>query len=427
MTEPIPINDLTFGIELEVVTPSHTSAGDQWDGETRRIALAAALVTAGLNARNEQYNHATRSWWKITTDASIGHNNAEIVSPVLRGPDGFRQVRMACQAIEEFGCRVNRTTGFHVHVGVADRFGEQLGFFKELVRTYAKFEPIIDQLVSHSRRARNNAYCAPVVFTPEMATATTIRGLRQTYGSNRFRKLNLEAFAAHGTVEFRQHQGTTNASKIENWIRFCLRMVAHAAQNTERETTSTPPRHPIMPREPQFIDPFDLSTATPVHPEDFTRSRARAYSRSWVIGRIGRNPRTRGIGFNNWPNYRLGMTVREYLQAGHPWDQLRWDVVHYGAITIVNATTASPIPVTPGSDEFNRRAAVLLEWRELCATLQRDHEAALAQHASSFPPPPTRPPTDVAPNTLDGLLNLIGAPNDERAFFTERQLELNGG
>lgn len=39
--------------------------------------------------------------------------------------------------------------------------------------------------------------------------------------------------------------------------------------------------------------------------------------------------------------------------------------------------------------------------------------------------PTTRPATDAAPTTLDGLLELIGAIEAERAYFTERQLELN--
>ena len=74
MTEPIPINDLTFGIELECIMPQNNL------GEEGRTALAAHLSENGVATRNEQYNHATRTWWKIVTDQSLGYNNAEVVA-----------------------------------------------------------------------------------------------------------------------------------------------------------------------------------------------------------------------------------------------------------------------------------------------------------------------------------------------------------
>jgi hypothetical protein len=123
------------------------------------------------------------------------------------------------------------------------------------------------------------------------------------------------------------------------------------------------------------------------------------------------------------------MTVREYINAGHPWDQLRWDVVHYHAITIVNATTATrTIPPPSGSAEWIRRETLRQEWRDNCRRLTQAHEAALAAYnarQSSPSPPVVRPPTDAAPTTLAGLLDLIGADPAERAYFQERQFELN--
>ena len=37
--------------------------------------------------------------------------------------------------------------------------------------------------------------------------------------SCRYYKINFQAFATHGTIEFRQHSGTLDADKAANWVR----------------------------------------------------------------------------------------------------------------------------------------------------------------------------------------------------------------
>ncbi len=424
MTEPIPINDLTFAAELECIRSrrnGHLPTHEE---------LAAYLTDNGVPTEAEDYNHITRRHWKIVSDSTLGSNGAEVVPPILKGEAGFQELTKVCNLLTAFGCRVSRDCGTHVHVGVKDRYEHQIGFFKELLKTYAKFQPILDQLVAPSRR-RDNSMVRPIIYTPAMDRATTLRELATLAAANHFSNPNFwDAYQRHGTVEFRQHQGTLNPEKLTNWIRLCLRIVAHAGRNTEPTalTTSTPPRRPILPPEPRFTDnQYDLSTARRIADSELTRYNTRYYGRYWVIGRIGANPRRRGVGFRNWPNYVLGMTVRDYLRAGHPWDQLRWDVVHYHAIDIVDVRNATPLPVVPGSDEDNRRAAAMQEWRTECARRTAAYEAALAafNRERPRPLPVDRPPTDAAPTTLDGLLDLIGADTAERAFFSERQMELN--
>jgi hypothetical protein len=46
---------------------------------------------------------------------------------------------------------------------------------------------------------------------------------------SRYLKLNLAAYRRHGTVEFRQHAGTTNATKIWHWVVLTQAMVEKAA------------------------------------------------------------------------------------------------------------------------------------------------------------------------------------------------------
>jgi hypothetical protein len=287
MTEPIPINDLKFGVELECMIPRGTSPD--------HAALAAHITAGGILCYAEGYNHTTRSHWKVVSDSTV---DAEVVSPPLPGTAAsLAQVAQVCDLMTAYGCRVSRSCGTHVHVGVKDRFENQVGFFKELVRTYAKFQPIFDQLVAPSRRGTNCGYARPIIWTDAVANATTLRGLAQIISAGHFTNPNIwDAYSRHGTVEFRQHQGTLNGEKINNWIRLCLRLVAHAARNTERASTTTDPPQLILPREPAFTDPPDLSTATPVPDQDLTAFNRRHYGRSWVIGHIGRCPRRSGRG-----------------------------------------------------------------------------------------------------------------------------------
>jgi hypothetical protein len=431
MTEPIPIDQLTFGVELEVIMP------DTSNGDRGRSALANRMVEADVVCAHEAYNHRTRPHWKIVTDGSIGSDNAEIVSPILRGQDGFDQVRKVCLALDAHGCRVNRTTGFHVHVGARDRFAEQIGFFKELVRTHAKFEPVIDQLVSRSRRGRNSQWCQPTEFSDAVDRATTIdRVIREANPNGRYAKLNLTAYHSHGTVEFRQHQGTTNAQKIENWVKLCLRMVAHAARNTERAGSSgefVPPAMPLLPVPPRFADgERDLSQAVPLRRAGIPRF---SRNNSWNL----RHLTLMSVAVNHHrPDTEAHRMLESCRYPGENLDQLRRRGVSRswlgffadrGELVIVSPGSAPTITADAG--EQTRRTAEIAEHAATVQRMRSEHEATVAAARAAWEAGRgsagvvSRPPTDSAPATLEGLLSLVSAVESERAYFTERQMELN--
>lgn len=213
------IGDLTFGVELEVLLPR----GMDHHG------LAALVAAAGVPCRFLGYTHAVTAEWKVVTDASVP-GGAELVSPILRGDAGLEQLRVVCRALTAANVKVDRRCGFHVHVGVA---GESLDTLKRLVTNFAHFETVMDQLVSASRR--NNQYCRPVVVGQSQRAASPwqLAGL-VNYGG-RYSKLNVAAYLRHGTVEFRQHQGTIDAQKAVEWVRLCLGMVRAARGTGNRE------------------------------------------------------------------------------------------------------------------------------------------------------------------------------------------------
>jgi hypothetical protein len=221
-------NNRTFGVEIEFV-------GD-------RDIVAWEINATGLRCEIESYNHCTRPHWKIVSDSSVhatGRQSGsgwELVSPILKGQDGLEQIKKVCQAMKQAGAAVNVTCGLHVHHDARDF---NVDTFKNIVKIYARFETTIDTLVAPSRRGNENTYCQTLqgVDMDRLLKQTNINGIRNIYGG-RYHKLNLDSYITHGTVEFRQHQGTIDADKIINWIKLTQAMVQRAVDRPVRKGTA---------------------------------------------------------------------------------------------------------------------------------------------------------------------------------------------
>lgn len=224
------LTNRTFGIEIEAKGLDH-------------MTVEAVLSAEGISVYQTNYmNHtAETTKWKVKPDGSLSGLSFEVVSPVLQGEDGIAQVRKVLKALEAAGATVDRECGVHVHWGVGDWTLEK---FKILYRMYAKFETSIDAVLAPSRRLNNSRWCAGygnglinhatvTDFFGKIKAARTLQDLRRAVASTsfnqyRYRKLNMEAFWVHSTIEFRQHQGTLNADKAEHWIRFTGAMISNA-------------------------------------------------------------------------------------------------------------------------------------------------------------------------------------------------------
>lgn len=211
--------DTNYGIEIEFLTS--LSSGE----------IANLITATGIDCRAAGYTHATTPYWKIVSDASV-HGGWELVSPILNGDEGFRQLKLACDALDAAGCRVNKSCGVHVHL---DARSEDFGTIQRFTMNYAKMEDCIDILQPHSRRASNNHLIQSLSHVRHddsearqvqkiNSTIDAIRSCRSVsdivslFGT-RYRKINLESYTRHGTVEIRQHSGSLDAEKIEHWVR----------------------------------------------------------------------------------------------------------------------------------------------------------------------------------------------------------------
>jgi hypothetical protein len=218
-----PMADRTFGVEVEFF------------GCTAEQA-AAALIAAGLPARNYGYTHDVVSHWKIVRDGSVHgahHQGLELVSPILSGEEGLAEVVTAMAAIRGAGARVNRSCGVHVHVGMAGLNGAQI---MDVFEMYTANQRVINGLLAQSRH--NSHWCSTTYANYEAdnrrlarqaSSPTEVRSFLR--GLDRYRAVNLSAYAKYGTVEFRQHQGSMNSKKVTSWVRFLLGLVEVATTN----------------------------------------------------------------------------------------------------------------------------------------------------------------------------------------------------
>lgn len=192
-----------------------------------REKLIRELRDAGIKVYFEGYTHRATNYWKLVTDSSLsGSNTFELVSPILEGEAGLSELEKVCWVLELCSVKVNDSCGLHIHMDAADFTMET---WKNLALTYKHIEPMIDKFMPNSRR--NNTYCRSLntVSDDKIKSARTIDELREVYHNQRYHKVNFEAYSRHKTVEFRQHSGTTNFTKIENWVRFIQRLIIFAS------------------------------------------------------------------------------------------------------------------------------------------------------------------------------------------------------
>ena len=185
---------------------------------------------AGVNVVLEGYNHTRRDHWKIVTDATVstgGYSYAtgqgdggELVSPVLCGEDGLRELEAALAALNSHpAVSINRSCGLHVHLSWTNMQAEHI---KEIVRRYAKFENQIDRWMPRSRRGSSCSWCSSTIDNSVDRVGDMSDLSARRAGMQRNCKVNLDAYRRHGTIEFRHHSGTTDFEKISNWIKFLI-------------------------------------------------------------------------------------------------------------------------------------------------------------------------------------------------------------
>ena len=233
-------NDYTFGLEIEF-----RGANTQVVTDT----LNAALNSDGINFQLQGYNHTTpRGFWKITTDATVSRNysfttgignGGELVSPPLTGLAGLSEVKKVIEVLNTINTLyIDVKCGLHVHLSWGNMEVETI---KNVVHRYAQYENEIDGWMPRSRRGNNSNWCASTVGRFSSALASYDGNSLISLASRslgRFYKVNVKPLKTYGTIEFRQHSGSTDYDKISNWIKFLMAFVEASKGATQGATTN---------------------------------------------------------------------------------------------------------------------------------------------------------------------------------------------
>ena len=219
MVEITKVTERRFGVEIEF--------------QGNYCQLLEDLQSAGIRVQQERYNHQNRPHWKIVSDSSCGW---ELVSPILLGEGGLLELETVCEVRSASAVVVTRTTGVHVHLDAADLTPTDIA---QVVKRYHANEEMIDQWFPRSRRANNNRYCRSTNGVMDMGrienvTDDMVNRDLVPHQRTRFCKLNIHSLRTHGTIEFRQHAGSTDFTKIGNWVLF----LQHFVEQSRKTKTS---------------------------------------------------------------------------------------------------------------------------------------------------------------------------------------------
>ena len=222
----------SFGVEVEF---------DRGAVSTQELCYAVESATE-TKCLDRGYDTTTTKAWKLVPDNSI-NNGYEIVSPILYGNKGLRELGDAMDAIESYDdVSVPSTCGLHVHVGLNDIKFDGL---KRICQYWVKYEEGIDLMLDEQRsNEAGNQYCLSVrenmkfkqLYNNEairrIDEAQDERALAKLMNAHpqsgqRYFKLNLQNLVSgkRNTLEFRAHEGTLDAETAENWVRFLIAFI----------------------------------------------------------------------------------------------------------------------------------------------------------------------------------------------------------
>lgn len=197
-----------FGVEIECVGASRS-----------RIIEEAAR--RHLLVESQSYNHRDVNFTKIVNDGSIrGRDANEVVTPPLNGWDELSAI---CESIRAAGGRVNKSCGLHVHLDFSEM---DAAHAQRIGHNYYMLSPIISNSLAPSRT--NNRFCW-VRDVPSRQSDNMM--LNDLLSYSRYSAVNYAAINRHGTIEFRQHQGTLCFAKIQKWIMFLQSLFEFSRDN----------------------------------------------------------------------------------------------------------------------------------------------------------------------------------------------------
>ena len=267
-----------FGIELEVPLKSGVTCDDFRNCLAEAIGPNLVHFTRSgrmVGYHSDDYENNIDKW-RVASDGSLTQFRGRGVEIVSRRRTTLEETKKAMESTRHLiDLELMKTTtcgGHHVHIGIMHFSAIKRTYdptvrsdMDKLIRTkrvklleikihevYDYFQPVIDSLLSRSRRSTsNNSYCRGVNANYRRALDNiddyaverkerylNDRNQRAPLWGNRG-VVNFGKIDSYGTVEFRQHQQTYHVATVQNWVRLMHRLTSRC---WVQETKNIDPR-----------------------------------------------------------------------------------------------------------------------------------------------------------------------------------------
>jgi len=182
--------------------------------------------------------HKFEDTWQGVEDGSLEDGGLEYCSPILRESNFEQHIREFCDALN---ARVDVNCGLHVHIDSSDLSWWEVQLWE---RYCYRYQPFFHAIVAPSRRQPSHCGYARAlqgrpVFRHKHEWTLYLYGEHSPGNGlgkyppddapiNRQVWFNVHSHFYRRTIEIRLHQGTTEATKIINWIKLMLTVKKHA-------------------------------------------------------------------------------------------------------------------------------------------------------------------------------------------------------
>lgn len=226
-----------FGVEIEF----NTIGGERERFEEHRCSCGCNQWVYGdeyYDYRDDARGHskvldflrAERLYERGWTDLGWDGSELELRSPILRGKDGFAQLKAVMDGLVDMGCGTTYEDGLHVHHDAPEFVNNKDLTLLMLKSWIANRKLVYGTFVSEER---DNSWACPALLERDVSS---FENEDNPWGDRN--DLNYHALREHGTFELRCKEGTLDYNDAEAWIKFGQTLIDNVARRSKRPITT---------------------------------------------------------------------------------------------------------------------------------------------------------------------------------------------
>jgi len=241
---------IQYGIELEMQSVTASEAWNAVEGANPASGSIDRTVYGWHSSDAPspgRSNGGLSGRWFTMRDGSLagypcGRNekgNVELVSPILYGEGGVREMKRVLTRLNASGAKVDRSCGTHITIGLNNNsrwnrlsLAGKVKVANRVVDFYNHFTPVFDAMSPNCRQmggaGMSVGMCAPENITENRNQST------------RYTAVNLSNYILYGEsvgrIEFRQPGYTLDAKKITLWLKIIGRIISMALTDSTYNT-----------------------------------------------------------------------------------------------------------------------------------------------------------------------------------------------